>query len=66
MRIRILHTHVYMCLFPQRHRTVNAILKDELEGGVHALSIQAKTPTQWEKSAYAVAASPNCMGGAGK
>jgi len=26
------------------HRTINAILADELAGGVHALAIQAKAP----------------------
>jgi stress-induced morphogen len=31
---------------------------------VHALSIVAKTPAQWEASEGAVAPSPNCMGGA--
>ena len=40
-----------------RHRLVNALLKDELAGPVHALSINAKTPAQWEKK-YAVAARP--------
>ena len=33
----------------QRHRDVNEILKEELAGPVHALSISAKTPSQWEK-----------------
>ena len=28
----------------ERHRMVNAALKDELEGGVHALAIQAYAP----------------------
>ena len=46
----------------QRHRLVNGALSEELTSGVHALSIVAKTPSQWEKSA-AVAASPNCLGG---
>jgi len=33
----------------ERHRAVNECLSEELEGGVHALSIQAKTPEQWAK-----------------
>ncbi|KAJ0394066.1 hypothetical protein P43SY_002167 [Pythium insidiosum] len=46
----------------QRHRMVNDVLAEELASGVHALSIQSKTPAQWEKSS-AVQPSPNCMGG---
>lgn len=44
----------------KRHRTVNEILRAELDGEVHALSIQAKTPAQWGAS-NAVAPSPKCM-----
>lgn len=50
----------------QRHRLVNGLLKEELAGGVHALSIVAKTPDQWEGSVKKVEASPACMGGFGK
>ncbi|KAM4690342.1 bolA-like protein 1 [Rhinophrynus dorsalis] len=46
----------------QRHRLVNELLKEELAGPVHALSIQAKTPQQWEDNP-AVGKSPACMGG---
>ncbi len=30
---------------------------------IHALSIVAKTPQQWESSGGAIDASPKCMGG---
>ncbi|PZC76100.1 hypothetical protein B5X24_HaOG205124 [Helicoverpa armigera] len=50
----------------KRHRLVNDLLKDELQSGVHALSIVAKTPEQWEKSDKVVESSPNCKGGFGK
>ncbi|XP_031557313.1 uncharacterized protein LOC116293952 [Actinia tenebrosa] len=50
----------------QRHRMVNEVLKKELEGGVHALSIQAKTAEQWESSGQKVQKSPPCMGGSGR
>ena len=46
----------------QRHRLVNSVLEDELKNDIHALSIQAKTPVQWEKNAT-VHQTPNCLGG---
>ncbi|XP_022079797.1 bolA-like protein 1 isoform X3 [Acanthaster planci] len=46
----------------KRHRLVNEALKDELDGPVHALSIQAKTPAQWNQNA-SVSKSPPCLGG---
>ncbi|KAL1495423.1 hypothetical protein AB1Y20_016791 [Prymnesium parvum] len=59
-------SHQFAGLPPlERHRQVNAVLADELEGSagppVHALSIVAKTPEQWAKS-NAVSPSPPCMG----
>ena len=51
----------------QRHRAVNKLLEAELKGSVHALSIIAKTPKQWESSSVKkVEPSPQCLGGAGK
>ncbi|XP_058057438.1 bolA-like protein DDB_G0274169 [Anopheles bellator] len=50
----------------KRHRLVNDIVKTQLEGDfVHALSIVAKTPQQWDPN-YVVEPSPNCLGGFGK
>ena len=45
-----------------RHRRVHAVLADELAGGVHALSIRALTPAQWQASTSAFE-SPKCLGG---
>eukprot|EP01083_Nonionella_stella_P053243 140913_1 len=57
----------------KRHRMINTILAEELEGPVHALSIVAKSPKQWEKMAekydgeenIVISPSPNCKGGDG-
>lgn len=46
-----------------RHRRVHEVLGDELKGGVHALSIRAKTPAEWEKEEPAAFRSPPCLGG---
>ncbi len=47
----------------QRHRTVNGVLADELKSGVHALSIRALTPSQWEADGASDFKSPPCLGG---
>jgi len=48
----------------KRHRKVNDLLKTELQSGVHALSIVAKTPDQWTDEE--IEPSPTCRGGFGK
>jgi len=49
---------------------VHEILKEELNKQVHALSIMAKTPDQWEKclaeGQNTIPKSPPCLGGFGK
>jgi stress-induced morphogen len=49
----------------ERHRMVNAAVKgDAADLPVHALSISAKTPAQWEQGAK-IQSTPNCRGGSG-
>ena len=47
----------------QRHRAVNGALAPQFQRGLHALSIAARTPQQWEQSGGAVSKSPACLGG---
>ena len=47
----------------RRQQTVNSILKDELAGPLHALSMETLTPEEWEKKAGVVRQSPDCLGG---
>jgi BolA protein len=46
-----------------RHRRVQDALRDELRSGLHALTIRALTPAQWEKEGAAGFQSPPCLGG---
>jgi stress-induced morphogen len=53
----------------QRHRLIHATLEEELKpGAVHALSIVAKSPSQWQAlmdKGEAISPSPRCRGGDG-
>ena len=47
----------------QRHRSVNAVLSDELAGPVHALALHTYTAEEWQKRQEESPISPNCLGG---
>ncbi len=47
----------------RRHQRVNGILAEELNGGLHALSLQTLTAEEWQKKGGETAASPPCLGG---
>jgi BolA-like protein 1 len=52
----------------QRHRLIHGALEEELKGPVHALSIVAKSPSQWDTmlaAGQSIPASPACRGGDG-
>lgn len=46
-----------------RHRKINAVLKEELSNGIHALALHTLTPEEWQKRQGIVADSPECQGG---
>lgn len=46
-----------------RHRKINAILKDELAGSIHALALHTFTPDEWQKRGESASSSPECRGG---
>ncbi len=47
----------------QRHRQVNALLENELENSIHALSLHTKTPDEWFEQGGKIGDSPQCLGG---
>ena len=49
-----------------RHQLINAALKDELAGPVHALSMETLTPDEWAERGGETLTSPDCRGGARK
>jgi BolA protein len=46
-----------------RHRLVNAVLAEELAGGVHALALHTYTEPEWRARFGSAPLSPPCLGG---
>ncbi len=46
-----------------RHRLVHEVLAAELAGPLHALTIQAYSPEEWQARAGRTSDSPPCLGG---
>ena len=46
-----------------RHRLVNEVLKTQLEGPIHALSLHTMTPDEWFEKGGKYPDSPDCLGG---
>ena len=46
-----------------RHRQVNKVLADELQGGIHALALHTLSPEDWFNHGGTVRESPECLGG---
>ena len=47
----------------RRHQTVNQVLEQEFEDGLHALSMQTLTGAEWRDRGGVTRASPACHGG---
>jgi BolA protein len=47
----------------KRHRTINALLSDLFEQGLHALALHTLTPEEWFAKGGQAPDSPECMGG---
>ena len=50
-------------LLVARHRMLNELLKEELDGPVHALSLHTHTPKEWQDKNGEIRKSPPCLGG---
>ena len=46
-----------------RHRIINKLLAEELNNGLHALSLQLHSPDEWESSGGALLDTPACRDG---
>ena len=46
-----------------RHQRVNSLLKDEIKGSIHALSMETLTEDEWQNRNGNAKISPLCLGG---
>ena len=46
-----------------RHRMINEVLKEELDGQIHALTLHTMTPDEYVAKGGSVPDSPQCQGG---
>ena len=46
-----------------RHRMVNRLLRNEFDGGLHALALHTRTPEEWFATGGTAPESPQCQGG---
>ncbi len=46
-----------------RHRAVNAVLKEELANKIHALALHTYTDSEWQGLYGGAPTSPKCLGG---
>lgn len=50
----------------QRHRMINEVLAEELQGKIHALAMHTYTEAEWQEQNGDAPMSPPCLGGSAK
>ncbi len=50
----------------QRHRMINEVLAEELQGKIHALAMHTYTEVEWQEQNGNAPMSPPCLGGSAK
>jgi len=62
-KVTVVTTKFHGKMLVARHRMLNQLLKEELDGPVHALSLNTLTPKEWKEKNGKVKKSPPCLGG---
>lgn len=47
----------------KRHQQLYGLLREEMQGGVHALALHLYSPEEWSESEQQAPLSPDCRGG---
>lgn len=64
-KVTVVSTQFSGAKLRERHQMVYGVLEDEVSGPVHALSIRAQTPEQWQAAGATPHQTPDCRGGDG-
>ncbi len=62
-KVTVVSTEFDNKMLVARHRMLNELLKKELDGPIHALSLHTLTPNEWEEKNGEIRKSPPCLGG---
>jgi len=65
-KVTVVTTEFENKMLVARHRILNDLLKEELAGEVHALSLNTLTPKEWQEKNGEIRKSPPCLGGKAK
>lgn len=62
-KVTVVSTEFEDQMLIKRHRAVNAVLAEELNGQIHALALHTMTPDEWFAKGGEAPESPPCLGG---